>query len=230
MVKRHKQIVKKKKSTLRKAFEWGEYLLPLAEAIIAGIMRRAPLYKSITQLVEEERAVIEANLPVAKMILRTVDVFTNTAGQALKGTFTMDPSASTDWAALAALYDEFRVRAIRVRFNPGYQLADQPSAKNSFPPLYVAYNDRTLPTPTVSAVLNYQNMAVIGPPHCYGSSAIYEAVRPVSSDATAIAWYACSSPGSSPGGIFFASTPAFTNSYSQIECVTEFHIEFRIRA
>lgn len=220
----------KTKRWVDKAFKWGEYLLPLAELLISGVLKRQPIYRNMTEFIAEERAVVEQNLPIAKLKLRVVDTFSNGAGSNVKGTLTMDPSASTDWSALAALYDEFRVVAIRSQFYPGYQAGDQPSAKNSTPPLYVAYNDRTLPTPTVAAIINYQNMVVIGPMHEFGTNHIYEAVRPLAGEATSISWYPTSSPGSSPGGIFFASTPNYTTSYTQLEVLTEFHVEFRIRA
>lgn len=228
--KQKNNALSKTKRWVDKAFKWGEYLLPLAELLLSGVLKRQPLYRNLTEFISEERAVVEQNLPIAKLKLRVVDTFSNVAGANVKGTITMDPSASNDWTSLAALYDEFRVVAIRSTFNPGYQAGDQPSAKNSYPPLYVAYNDRATLSPTVAVVVNYQNMVVIGPAHVFGSHNVYEAIRPMSGDATAVQWYPTSSPGSSPGGIIFSSTPNFTNSYTQLEVLTEFHVEFRIRA
>ncbi len=222
---------KKDKSILRKAFDFAEYLLPLAELILSGILRRAPNYKTKDMLIEQEREVIEQNLPVVKVLLRQVDTFTNVAGQILKGTVPMDPSSASDWTYLSQLYDEFRVMAIRCHFYPVFDAGSTPNrVAPNFPPLYTCFNNRTTITPSVSTILNYENMTVLGPSHQYGSTHIYEAVRPKTGVDTPIDWIPCASPSGSLGAVAFANNQVITASNSFLEVMTEFALEFRIRS
>lgn len=71
---------------------------------------------------------------------------------------TDNPSAFGDWSSIAALFDTYKVAAIKVKFIP--QLPNDTSTTTGFFPLYVVGdpNDSTIPINSITSACQYENM------------------------------------------------------------------------
>lgn len=71
----------------------------------------------------------------------------------------LDPTGLEDWASYQAIYDSFRVYAVKIKFIPS--LPNDTSINTAFRPIYYTFDvDSTSPPNSVSDVIQYENLKV----------------------------------------------------------------------
>lgn len=95
---------------------------------------------------------------IFKLSIRSTGLMTASAGGAMAQIIkTNDPSASSDWANLAALYDQFQVLECWMNFFPTFNSNTTVGAMG-YTPVHVCYDaDSTAALASVDAVIQYGN-------------------------------------------------------------------------
>lgn len=92
-----------------------------------------------------------------KLRIRAYDITSSAAGVLSTFYNARNPSGSNDWAPLLALYDQYRVNAIKLKWYP-YQVN---SVTVKFMPIYVAYDtdvNNVNPISSLATALDYANV------------------------------------------------------------------------
>lgn len=91
--------------------------------------------------------------------LTTSDPATTTAGGIIDNTYTDTPVGYADWNNISALFDNFRVCAIKVKFIPNKP--NDLSSATPYTPIYIIHDkDSTSPPGTTQGIIEYENMRV----------------------------------------------------------------------
>jgi hypothetical protein len=139
----------------------------------------------------------------------------------------MNPAGTTEWSSLSALYDEFRVLAIRLYLIP----VQQGTVTNLNGSVVIVYdNDDSTALTTIGGALEYDN-AVVASAIWYQTTVKAQSVewaRPTSGGNTAVPWVDVAAPSGSNGSIKFYSS-ALTASTTYYSYNLEYFIEFRGR-
>lgn len=93
--------------------------------------------------------------------LRRIVSVDSSAGGVLQVNATNDPSTFEDWTNVAALFDTYRVCAIKIKFIPS--LPNDTSLSTGFFPLYVVGDSNSSSSPLTSdnVAIQYENMKVM---------------------------------------------------------------------
>lgn len=91
--------------------------------------------------------------------LRAVQLMSTTVGGDFATVFTNNPSGCSDWASVQALFDDYRVCALKIQWVP--QLPNDTSAQTGYKPFYIVgdANDVTALTGITDAI-QYENCKV----------------------------------------------------------------------
>jgi len=198
------------------------------------MVRHGKQKKQTSQIVKIERLFAPStdNQRIEKVRLVYNSTLSSTVGGFIIGTLSMNPNAGSEWSSYAALYDEFRVRGIRISLISSQQYSV--TAKNGTVRI-VFDNDDSVALTSLSAALEYDTCQII--PSVFShvvktenkSPALQLAwARPTAGKATAINWIDVATPATSPGSIKIYSD-AVTVSTQYFEYVLEFFCEFRGR-
>jgi len=173
-----------------------------------------------------------ANQHIEKARLVFNSTLSSTVGGFITTTLSLNPNAGSEWASYAALYDEFRVRGIRITLISTQQYSV--TAKNGI--VGVVYdNDDSVALTSLAAALEYDTAQII--PSVFQHTITKENktpalqlawCRPNSGTSTNIPWYDVGTPSASPGSIkFYSDTLSVSTDY--FHYVLEYFVEFRGR-
>jgi hypothetical protein len=168
-----------------------------------------------------------SNNRITRMRLSRYGTLSSKATSILDDVLGFDPSGCNDYAPNASLFDEFRVRALKVHLVP-YQQGSV-TAKNDLVAM-VFDNDNSSAITTLAAALDYgtvHTFSSIWYSHT-GETKSYYFERPTSGKDTAIAWVDVDNPAASIGSVkFFAQS--LTASLQYFTFYIEYFVEFRGR-
>jgi len=93
-----------------------------------------------------------------KIKLRVTATVASNAGGQITFAYSNDPSGLQDWSSVAALYDEYKVKGLKIQFYP--YLPNDPSGTTGYLPLYtvIDQNSATTPLTSVNDAIQYENM------------------------------------------------------------------------
>lgn len=146
----------------------------------------------------------------------------------------MDPSglAGAEWTSMANLYDDFRVKGIRVRLSSKQQY----SVTAQTDMVVICYDNQNLTALTsLNDGLQYSTSKVFNAVWTHSTTGenrdsclTFSWARPTAGKNTAISWTPTSSPGSDLGAVKFYSVN-LTASTTYMVAAVEYFIEFRGR-
>lgn len=92
--------------------------------------------------------------------LRFQAQITSDAGGQIQGWYNDDVSGYQDWASISALFDSYRVCALKLQFIP--DLPNDTSTITGYKPFYVLHDpdSASVPTLTIASALQYENCKV----------------------------------------------------------------------
>jgi hypothetical protein len=141
--------------------------------------------------------------------------------------FANNPNGTSEWASYIALYDEFRILAVRLSILP-YQQGSLTVISDLCG--IVFDNDDTTVLTNISSALEYDNCRLIQTNWVPAKAGLtqYTWARPTSGANTAVLWQDVAVPAASPGSIkFYASGLSASTKYFSVQ--VEYFVEFRGR-
>ena len=142
-------------------------------------------------------------------------------------TIDFNPSTASEWAQFSAIYDEFRVRAVRLSLIP-YQQGSVTALNGTV--VFVFDNDDNSVLTSLGAALEYESDHIIPAVWYANQNKPFSATfaRPDAGDHTAENWYDVGAPATAVGSVKFYST-ALTTSVTYYTYVMEYFVEYRDR-
>lgn len=153
-------------------------------------------------------------------------ISTNAVGVITK-TIDFNPSAATEWANFTSIYDEFRVRAVRLSLVP-YQQGSVTALNGT---VVVAFdNDDNSVLTSLDAATVYESARIMSGVWYSNQGNIKQLTfaRPTAGDHTSEIWYDCGAPATAVGAVKMYSS-AMSTSLQYFTYVMEYFIQFRDR-
>jgi len=187
---------------------------------------------NLIQRIERGFTASSDNQHITRQRLIVTGTITSNAGGVVNAVINMNPSGSSEWSQVSALWDEFRVIWVRVRLVPRQQFSV--TAVNTL--LSVVYdNDDSVALTSGNAAAEYDTAHFTGTVFSQVTSQenkdntqTYSWARPMSGKNTAVVWVDIANPAGSTGSVKFFATGA-TASTSYFDYVFEWFTELRGR-
>lgn len=180
--------------------------------------------RSYARLVKQVRALKK----VVTTKLRVVATVASNGGGQITFAYSDNPSSLRDWSSFATLYDEYKVKAIKIQYYP--YLPNDTSTVTGFLPLYSVYDDNTATNPltAVNDAIEYENCKQY---NMYRPWKRYQRMIPLAANATTVVraggWVPTASPAASQCVAFYGEGYDISTSYGSI--VVTMYIKFRSR-
>jgi len=91
------------------------------------------------------------------LVLNSVSNFTSNGGGVISSVYSSSPSTASNWSGLASVFDEFRVLAFQISYEPNDQY-DLPATTGTVPILTVLDHDNIAALTTYSQAAQYESV------------------------------------------------------------------------
>jgi len=200
------------KSSRKKGRKTGKRAAPRATG--SGPPDGATVYRGPLRVPRNGQQAVVRNLNLTAVVQAS-------SGGVVSASFSTNPSSSPDWSALAALYTEFRILALKVTYLPLYNVAFAAvSNVNSGIPLAfcVSRNPSASPPATFAAAIQIQ-------PYRWFTASRSMSFSTRAMGTNEMAWLTTAAP-AAYAQIFLVGS-GFTASQTQGTAISEFLVQFR---